>query len=99
MITTEIAPRPDADVAVIHYRRPGGDYEGWGLHAWEGTRSKPDWGTPHPPSGFDEFGAVFRVHVEPDAIGVRYVLHKGETKDLPDDQRLDLTMAREVWLE
>ncbi|GAA0465366.1 hypothetical protein Ade02nite_47920 [Paractinoplanes deccanensis] len=86
-----------ADV-VIHYRRPDGDYAGWGLHAWEGTRSKPVWRTPLAPSSYDAFGAVFRVPVRPDAIGLRFVLHRGEEKDLPDDQRLDLSVAREVWL-
>ncbi|GIE97047.1 pullulanase-type alpha-1,6-glucosidase [Paractinoplanes rishiriensis] len=84
--------------AVIHYRRPYGDYDGWGLHAWEGTLTRPDWRRPLAPAGFDEFGAVFRVPVRPDAIGLRYVLHHGDHKDLPDDQRLDLTAAREVWL-
>jgi pullulanase len=92
-------PAPGPHTAVIHYRRPGGDYDGWGLHAWEGTPGRPDWGRPRPPDGFDAFGAVFRVPVEPDAIGLRYVLHRGDTKDLPEDQRLDLTAVREVWLQ
>ncbi len=91
-------PPPPADTVVIHYRRPGGDYAGWGLHAWEGTGTKPRWRTPLSPTGYDAFGAVFRVPVRPDAIGLRFVLHRGDVKDLPDDQRLDLTVAREVWL-
>ena len=85
-------------LAVIHYRRDDGDYAGWGLHAWEGTPEKPRWDTPLAPAGFDAFGAVFRVPVRPDAVGVRFVVHRGDVKDLPDDQRLDLTRAREVWL-
>ena len=88
----------EPDEVVIHYRRPGGDYAGWGLHAWEGTPKKPVWERPIHPGGYDAFGAVFRVPVRPDAAGLRFVLHHGETKDLPDDQRLDLTVAREVWL-
>ncbi|WP_433302944.1 pullulanase-type alpha-1,6-glucosidase [Actinoplanes sp. CA-030573] len=92
------APEPESGVAVIHYRRPGGDYAGWGLHAWEGTPKKPVWSRPIFPSGYDAFGAVFRVPVRPDAAGLRFVLHRGETKDLPDDQRLDLTVARELWV-
>jgi pullulanase-type alpha-1,6-glucosidase len=94
-------PEPDApqsDTVVIHYRRPDGDYAGWGLHCWEGTPTRPDWHRPLPPAGFDAFGAVFRVPVRPDAIGLRFVLHRGEDKDLPDDQRLDLATGREVWL-
>ncbi|MDI6105770.1 pullulanase-type alpha-1,6-glucosidase [Actinoplanes sp. NEAU-A12] len=92
------APQP-ADV-VIHYRRPDGDYAGWGLHCWEGVpvTEKTRWGLPHMPTRFDSFGAVFEVRVRPDAVGLCYVLHRGEEKDLPDDQRLDLTVTREVWL-
>ncbi|BAL86874.1 putative glycosyl hydrolase [Actinoplanes missouriensis 431] len=97
------APLPDTTVentAVIHYRRPDGDYSGWGLHCWEGVpaKSKTPWGTPMLPSRFDAFGAVFEVPVRPDAVGLRFVLHRGELKDLPDDQRLDLTVARELWV-
>ncbi|WP_240670073.1 pullulanase-type alpha-1,6-glucosidase [Actinoplanes solisilvae] len=88
----------DPSVAVIHYRRPDGDYSGWVLHAWEGTPSKPVWRRPIRPHHIDTFGAVFQVPVRPGAIGLRFVLHRGDEKDLPDDQRLDLTVAREVWL-
>jgi pullulanase len=95
-------PRPeknsDSGFAVIHYRRPGGDYSGWGLHVWEGAQTKTPWRTPISPAGYDAFGAVFRVPLKPDAVGLRFVLHHGEAKDLPDDQRLDLTVSHEVWL-
>jgi pullulanase-type alpha-1,6-glucosidase len=98
-IHTDRPDAPDlAGWAVVHYRRPGGDYDGWGLHAWEGTPEKPDWGKPLSPAGFDGFGAVFRVPVRPDAAGLRFVVHRGDVKDLPDDQRLDLTAAREAWV-
>jgi pullulanase len=89
---------PDPDVVVIHYRRPAGDYAGWGLHAWEGTPKKPRWDRPIFPDAYDTFGAVFRVPVRPDAAGLRFVFHRGDAKDLPDDQRLDLTVARSAWL-
>nr|WP_308121079.1 pullulanase-type alpha-1,6-glucosidase [Actinoplanes bogorensis] len=83
---------------LIHYQRPGGDYDGWGLHAWEGTLTKPDWRRPLVPARFDDFGAIFEIPVRDDAIGLRFILHRGDEKDLPDDQRLDLTAAREIWL-
>ncbi|WP_067498555.1 pullulanase-type alpha-1,6-glucosidase [Actinoplanes sp. TFC3] len=86
------------DHAIIHYRRPDGNYAGWGLHAWEGTFHKPRWGTPAAPDAFDSFGAVFRVPTRPDAVGLRFVLHRGDEKDLPDDQRLDLSAHREIWM-
>jgi pullulanase len=95
----EADPEPvPADAAVIHYRRADGDYDGWGLHAWEGARSNLGWRTPLPPAAFDSFGAVFRVPVRPDAIGLRFVVHRGDHKDLHDDQRLDLSVTREVWV-
>ena len=92
------APEPAPDTVVLHYRRADGDYDGWGLHAWEGTGRKPDWSTPLAPVTFDAFGAVFRVPVRPDAVGLRFVLHRGDVKDLPVDQRLDLSVCRETWL-
>ena len=92
------APAPEPAVAVLHHRRPGGDHEGWGLHVWEGAAEKTTWSHPLTPSGFDAFGAVYRVPLAPGATGLRFVLHRGEVKDLPDDQRLDLTTTREVWL-
>ncbi|GAB2588914.1 hypothetical protein Aab01nite_42340 [Paractinoplanes abujensis] len=83
---------------MIHYQRPGGDYDGWGVHSWEGALGKPDWRKPLAPVSFDDFGAVFEIPVREGAIGLRYVLHRGDEKDLPDDQRLDLARAREIWL-
>ncbi|BCJ50885.1 hypothetical protein Asp14428_23600 [Actinoplanes sp. NBRC 14428] len=93
-----VPPAPDDGLAVIHYRRADGDYAGWGVHAWKGTPVKPVWHEPVTPSGFDAFGAVFRVPVRHDAAGLRFVLHRGDHKDLPDDQRLDFSWGREVWL-
>ncbi|WP_045741364.1 pullulanase-type alpha-1,6-glucosidase [Actinoplanes rectilineatus] len=94
------APAPDPGFAVIHYHRPDGDYGEWGLHCWEGVPEplKTSWGTPKAPDRYDSFGAVFEVPVRAGAVGLRFVLHRGEEKDLPDDQRLDLTVAREVWV-
>jgi pullulanase-type alpha-1,6-glucosidase len=89
---------PPDGFAVLHYRRPHGDYSGWGLHVWEGAQARTDWRTPLSPAGYDAFGAVFRVPLKPGAVGLRFVVHHGDSKDLPDDQRLDLTVTREAWL-
>jgi pullulanase len=91
-------PEPPADVAVLHWRRADGDYTGWGLHVWEGVAAKTPWARPLSPSGYDAFGAVFRVPLAAGAAGLRFVAHRDNAKDLPDDQRLDLTTNREVWL-
>jgi pullulanase-type alpha-1,6-glucosidase len=87
-------------VAVLHYRRADGDYAGWGLHLWDGAASPTDWASPMPPSGQDAYGAVFRVPLANEGSALNYIVHNGDTKDLPDDQRLDLvTVGHEVWIQ
>jgi hypothetical protein len=86
--------------AVIHYHRPAGDYAGWGLHLW-GDADEPavTWQNPLPPTGQDAFGQVYRVKLKEDAAFVGYILHKGDEKDLPADQQLDLSKnGYEVWI-
>ncbi|MGI5245994.1 pullulanase-type alpha-1,6-glucosidase [Dactylosporangium sp. CA-139066] len=85
--------------AVLHYRRPAGDYDGWGLHVWTGAANGTDWGSPLMPSGTDAFGVKFTVPLADNATLLNYIVHKGDTKDLPADQALDLvTVGHEVWI-
>ncbi|MET8084168.1 pullulanase-type alpha-1,6-glucosidase [Micromonospora sp. NPDC005237] len=92
-------PAVEEGTAVIHYRRADGKYDGWGLHLWDGAANPTEWATPLAPTSIDAFGAVFRVPLAAGATGLNYIIHKGDTKDLPDDQRLDFASAgREVWL-
>ncbi|MFC4017665.1 pullulanase-type alpha-1,6-glucosidase [Micromonospora sp. GCM10011542] len=95
----EPAPPVEEGTAVIHYRRADGNYDGWGLHLWDGAANPTEWSAPLKPTGTDAFGAVFRVPLAAGATGLNYIIHNGDTKDLPDDQRLDFASAgREVWL-
>ncbi|MER7415866.1 pullulanase-type alpha-1,6-glucosidase [Micromonospora peucetia] len=91
---------PVADgTAVIHYRRADGNYDRWGLHLWDGAANPTDWAAPLAPERVDAFGAVFRVPLAAGATGLSYIIHAGDEKDLPTDQRLDFAAAgREVWL-
>ncbi|MEV0605429.1 pullulanase-type alpha-1,6-glucosidase [Polymorphospora rubra] len=92
-------PPVDENTAVLHYRRPAGDYDGWGLHVWDGAANPTDWSAPLPPAQTDAFGVTFRVPLSAGATGLSYIIHKGDTKDLPEDQRLDFgTAGREAWL-
>ncbi|GAA0561137.1 pullulanase-type alpha-1,6-glucosidase [Paractinoplanes ferrugineus] len=92
-------PAQDQNTAIIHYRRADGDYAGWGLHVWDGAATGTDWSTPLPPVSTDSFGVTFKVPLAAGATGLNYILHSGDTKDLPVDQRLDFAAAgREVWL-
>lgn len=96
------------NVVTIHYHRFDGDYgdptssnfnDFWGLHTW-GNATDPGWNTPRKPDGQDRFGIYFRVPLTTaGATSLNYILHRGDTKDLPDDQELDLTtFGYEVWI-
>src|SRR6185312_4444874 len=92
-------PAEDPNTAIIHYHRADGDYSGWGLHVWDGAATGTDWGSPLQPAATDSYGVTFTVPLAAGATGLSYIIHKGDTKDLPDDQRLDFAAAgREVWL-
>jgi pullulanase-type alpha-1,6-glucosidase len=93
------SPPVDTGTAVLHYRRADGDYDGWGLHVWDGAATPTDWANPLPPAGRDAYGLIFRVPLAPDASGLSYIVHRGDTKDLPEDQRLDFgAFGHEVWI-
>jgi pullulanase len=97
------------NLVVIHYHRPDGDYgawddenapytEFWGLHTWGGA-TDPGWTTPRRPDRQDGFGLVFEVPLFDGATTLNYILHRGDAKDLPDDQTLDLERyGHEVWI-
>ncbi len=86
--------------AIIHYHRPDSNYEGWGLHVWDGSADVIDWRVPLEPTGTDDFGIYFAVNLAPDATGLGYIIHKGDEKDLLDDQFLNFEMhGYEVWVD
>ncbi|MFR9794853.1 pullulanase-type alpha-1,6-glucosidase [Streptomyces sp. MS06] len=92
-------PAPDPGKAVLHYHRADGDYTGWGLHVWTGAARPTDWSNPLQPVRIDSYGAVFEVPLSDGATSLSYIVHKGDEKDLPTDQSLDLTAdGHEVWL-
>ncbi|MEV2218226.1 pullulanase-type alpha-1,6-glucosidase [Streptomyces sp. NPDC050997] len=92
-------PAQDRTKAVLHYHRADGNYDGWGLHVWTGAAAPTDWSNPLKPVRTDSYGAVFEVPLNDGATSVSYILHKGDEKDLPTDQSLDLTAnGHEVWL-
>ncbi|MFI0985114.1 pullulanase-type alpha-1,6-glucosidase [Streptomyces exfoliatus] len=96
---TNPAPAPqDKTKALIHYQRPDGNYDGWGLHTWTGAAQPTDWSRPLMPVRTDAYGAVYEVPLAEGATSLSYILHKGDEKDLPTDQSLDLaTYGHEIW--
>ncbi|MER6503379.1 pullulanase-type alpha-1,6-glucosidase [Streptomyces sp. NPDC001455] len=92
-------PPQDTTKAVLHYYRPDGDYDGWGLHTWTGAQNPTDWAEPLRPVKKDASGATFEVPLTDGATSLGYILHKGDEKDLPGDQSLDIaTYGHEVWM-
>lgn len=92
-------PAQDKTKAVIHYHRADGNYDGWGLHVWTGAANPTDWSNPLKPVKTDAYGAVFEVPLTEGATSLSYIIHKGDDKDLPADQSLDLkSNGYEVWL-
>ncbi|MEU0003688.1 pullulanase-type alpha-1,6-glucosidase [Streptomyces sp. NPDC006314] len=92
-------PAQDRTKAVVHYHRADGNYDGWGLHVWTGAAHPTDWSNPLKPVKTDTYGAVFEVPLTAGATSLSYIIHKGDDKDLPTDQSLDLKAdGNEVWL-
>ncbi|MEU3251825.1 pullulanase-type alpha-1,6-glucosidase [Streptomyces sp. NPDC006997] len=92
-------PAQDTGKAVLHYHRADGNYDGWGMHVWSGAASPTDWSKPLEPVRTDAYGAVYEVPLTEGATSLSYILHKGDEKDLPTDQALDLKAnGYEVWL-
>ncbi|GAA3136998.1 hypothetical protein GCM10010466_29760 [Planomonospora alba] len=86
------------NVAILHYHRPDGNYDGWGLHLWGDVAQPTEWAQPLMPAGRDGFGVHYRVPLAEGAKNVSYIIHKGDDKDLPADQALDLAAdGHEVW--
>ncbi|MFF6967460.1 pullulanase-type alpha-1,6-glucosidase [Streptomyces anthocyanicus] len=92
-------PAQDTTKAVLHYKRADGNYDGWGLHVWGDAANPTDWAKPLQPVRTDPYGAVFEVPLTDGASSLSYIVHKGDEKDLPTDQALDLKAdGHEVWL-
>ena len=95
----EEATLTDHLTTILHYHRPNADYEGWGLHVWTGYNGVVDWENPLSPTASDEFGIIFEVPLAEGTPGLGYILHKGDEKDLQDDQYLNFAEnGREVWI-
>lgn len=97
--TAEEESTEPAPPAILHYRRYDDDYAGVGLHVWTGYEDEVDWDNPLPPSGKDDYGIYFRVPIAEGSTGLAYIIHRGDEKDLWDDQYLDFERhGREVWI-
>ncbi len=89
---------PPEGSARIHYHRPKGDYDGWGLHAWEDTKLTLVWTSPLATTGRDGWGVYWDVPLKVGAKQLGFIVHKGDLKDPGADQFLNLAILREVWI-
>ena len=75
--------------AVIHYNRPGADYDPWGLHLFgDGLAAgEATAGWPHatPFEGTDSFGVLHEIGIADDTKRVGFIVHgNGDTGGNPD---------------
>ncbi|MGH3371884.1 MAG: pullulanase-associated domain-containing protein, partial [Nocardioidaceae bacterium] len=87
------------DYAVVHYQRPAGDYDGWGLHFWGDIDQVVTWDNPVPLAGEDEYGSFAWVKLLPGATSVGFIVHSGDVKDTPDDRFFNPSVTPEIWLK
>lgn len=93
------APELQDGFARIHYHRPKGGYDGWGLHAWNDTKETVEWTSPLPPTGQDDIGVYWDIELTDGAEEVGLIIHKGDTKDPGPDMFLQIpSHGREVWI-
>ncbi|MGA5759980.1 pullulanase-type alpha-1,6-glucosidase [Nonomuraea bangladeshensis] len=88
--------------AVIHYRRPDGAYDGWGLHLWGEAVAEAaltDWARPRLPDGVDSFGAWWRVPLRDPAAALHFVVHAGPVKDPGPDLRIVPAEQPEAYVD
>lgn len=98
-LLTPAAPSALAQAtATLHYHRPGGDYDGWGLHVWGAAAQETLWTEPLAPAGSDAFGVFWEVPLRTDADELGFIIHNGDAKDPGPDQFLKLALGREAWI-
>jgi glycosidase len=71
---------PPVTTATLHYFRPAGDYEGWGLHLW-GDAVAPDvlaqiaWDRPWPATRVEGGWAEYDIPLANDMAPVNFIMH------------------------
>lgn len=84
---------------VVHYSRPGGDYDGWNLWLWP----KGGDGVAYDFTGEDDYGKVARIPLtvgdDIDSVGIIVRLNDWEKKDTDGDRFLELSDIKDGVLE
>ncbi|MFG1918019.1 pullulanase-type alpha-1,6-glucosidase [Micromonospora sp. NPDC048898] len=88
--------------AVVHYQRPAGGYDDWGLYAWGDIDPAyvTEWPTGQPFAGEDSYGRFAWVRLKPGATWLNFlVVDKAGSKDVAQDRGIDVTRTAEIWLK
>jgi hypothetical protein len=102
---------PPLTQAVVHYRRPAGDYTGWGLHLWgdavaDNVLAQVAWDKPWPLAGVDADGwARYEIPLKDDTRPVNFIVHLPGGNDVPTtrepggDRSFVPLDSPEIWLK
>ena len=97
--------------ATIHYERPDGDYDDWGLHLFGGALAPGEgtaaWTNATPFEGTDAYGAFHEIGIADDTQQVGFVVHgrpPGGNPDIKDpigspDRFFTPIDHPEIWLK
>ncbi len=83
----------------VHYRRPDGNYDGWGVYVFGGVDDSEltTWPATRPFTGTDSFGAFARVKIKPGGGKVGVIVQKNGEKDVAPDRFVDPLAEPDVW--
>jgi glycosidase len=87
--------------ATVHYQRPDGDYDGWGLHLWGeaiAEETETEWTSPREPDGVDDFGAYWNVPIVDAEAQLNFIIHKGDDKAQDADQSFVPATQPSAWV-
>jgi alpha-amylase len=98
------------DTAVVHYFRPSGDYDSWGLHMWgnavaDSVLAQVAWDKPWQRSGVDPDGwARYEIALKDDTEALNFIMHTPsgdsvpETREPGGDRSFFPASNPEIWL-
>ncbi len=98
------APAAPADAAIpagsarINYYRPDGNYDGWGLHIWDGAKTPTEWTKPLPQTGTNSYGVYWDVPTVEGWTKLNFIIHKADEKDPGPDQSLPAASGNQAWI-
>ncbi|MDQ7904269.1 pullulanase-type alpha-1,6-glucosidase [Phytohabitans sp. ZYX-F-186] len=94
-------PGGSRDWLVVHYDRPSGGYDGWGLYAWGDIDPawQTQWPAGQPFAGEDAYGRFAWVKLKSGAKSVGFLVVSADgVKDVEADRFVDVTEHGEVWV-